>query len=74
MMMMPGRADLDDRLDDPIEPRFEELAEEIRKKGFSEEQVKKIVLAVGGPGFNMNLFPNVSLSLAHLARSRHRCV
>lgn len=66
IMMMPTREDLDERLNDPIEPRFEALAEEIRKEGFDEEQVKKIVLAVGGPGFNMNLFPNVSFSLSFL--------
>ncbi|MEP1767803.1 MAG: aromatic ring-hydroxylating dioxygenase subunit alpha [Sulfitobacter sp.] len=64
MMMMPTREDLDDLMEDPIEPRFEWLAEEIRKEGYSEEQVKRIVLAVGGPGFNMNLFPNVSFSLS----------
>ena len=64
MMMMPSRADLDDLLDEPVEPRFEELAEQLREEGYDEQQVRKICLAVGGPGFNMNLFPNVSFSLS----------
>lgn len=64
MMMIPEREDLDSGLDEPIEERFQELAEEIRAEGYSEDQVKKIVKAVGGAGFNLNLFPNVSFSLA----------
>ncbi|WP_353475815.1 aromatic ring-hydroxylating dioxygenase subunit alpha (plasmid) [Salipiger sp. H15] len=66
MMMMPEREDLDDHLDDPIEDRFEELAAEIRAEGYDEAQVRKIVRAVGGAGFNLNLFPNVSFSLSFL--------
>lgn len=64
MMMIPEREDLDEGLDEPIEERFLDLAEEIRAEGYSEDQVRKIVRAVGGAGFNLNLFPNVSFSLA----------
>ncbi len=66
MMMIPEREDLDDGLDEPVEPRFEALAEEIRAEGYDEHQTRKIVKAVGGAGFNLNLFPNVSFSLAFL--------
>ena len=64
MVMIPDRVDLDEHLDEPIETRFEELAKELRVEGYSEKQVRKIVRAVGGTGFNLNLFPNVSFSLA----------
>lgn len=64
MVMIPDRVDLDDHLDEPVEARFADLAEEIRAEGFDEAQVRRIVRAVGGAGFNLNLFPNVSFSLA----------
>ncbi|WP_172329812.1 Rieske 2Fe-2S domain-containing protein [Mangrovicoccus sp. HB161399] len=64
MVMMPELVDLDENLDAPIPERFAELAEELRGEGYPEEQVKKIVRAVGGAGFNLNLFPNVSFSLS----------
>ncbi|WP_127104688.1 aromatic ring-hydroxylating dioxygenase subunit alpha [Pararhodobacter zhoushanensis] len=64
MVMIPELVDLDDNLDAPIPDRFAELAQELRDDGYPEAQVKKIVRAVGGAGFNLNLFPNVSFSLA----------
>ncbi|MCW1932252.1 aromatic ring-hydroxylating dioxygenase subunit alpha [Pararhodobacter zhoushanensis] len=64
MVMIPELIDLDDNLDAPIPDRFAELAQELRDDGYPEDQVKKIVRAVGGAGFNLNLFPNVSFSLA----------
>lgn len=64
MMMIPELEDLDADLDAPIPARFEALAQEIRGEGYPEDQVRKIVRAVGGAGFNLNLFPNVSFSLA----------
>lgn len=64
MVMIPELIDLDDNLDAPIPERFFELAQELRDEGYPEDQVKKIVRAVGGAGFNLNLFPNVSFSLA----------
>ncbi len=64
MVMIPELIDLDDNLDAPIPDRFATLAQELRDEGYPEDQVKKIVRAVGGAGFNLNLFPNVSFSLA----------
>ena len=64
MVMIPELVDLDDNLDAPIPERFEELAQELRDEGYPDDQVRKIVRAVGGAGFNLNLFPNVSFSLA----------
>ena len=64
MMMIPELEDLEANLDDPIPERFAELAQELRDEGYPEDQVKRIVRAVGGAGFNLNLFPNVSFSLA----------
>lgn len=64
MVMMPELVDLEEDLDRKIPDRFEELAQQLRDEGYPEEQVRKIVRAVGGTGFNMNLFPNVSFSMA----------
>lgn len=64
MVMIPELVDLDDNLEAPIPERFAELARELRDDGYPEQQVRRIVRAVGGAGFNLNLFPNVSFSLA----------
>lgn len=64
MVMIPELVDLDDNLEAPIPERFTELARELRDDGYPDEQVRRIVRAVGGAGFNLNLFPNVSFSLA----------
>lgn len=64
MVMIPELVDLDDNLEAPIPERFAELAQELRADGYPDEQVRRIVRAVGGAGFNLNLFPNVSFSLA----------
>lgn len=63
MVMMPENNDLD--IDDgtPIPERFAELAEDLRKD-YDEDQVRRIVRAVGGCGFNLNLFPNAACSLS----------
>jgi phenylpropionate dioxygenase-like ring-hydroxylating dioxygenase large terminal subunit len=63
MVMMPENNDLD--IDDgtPIPERFAELAEALRKD-YDEDQVRRIVRAVGGCGFNLNLFPNAACSLS----------
>ncbi|MDQ1195434.1 aromatic ring-hydroxylating dioxygenase subunit alpha [Agrobacterium sp. SORGH_AS 787] len=63
MVMMPELIDLDENLDAPIPERFEELAEELRAD-YDEAQVRRIVRAVGGTGFNLNLFPNAACSLS----------
>lgn len=64
MVMIPELIDLEDDLDRPIPDRFEDLAEELRKDGLEEEKVRRIVRAVGGTGFNLNLFPNIACSMA----------
>jgi hypothetical protein len=64
MVMIPDLIDLDENLDAPIPDRFADLAEELRGEGHDEPMVRKIVRAVGGTGFNLNLFPNVACSMA----------
>ena len=64
MVMIPELVDLDKDLDDPIPDRFSDLADELYKEGHSDEEVHRLIRAVGGSGFNLNLFPNVSCSMA----------
>jgi phenylpropionate dioxygenase-like ring-hydroxylating dioxygenase large terminal subunit len=64
MVMIPDLIDLDDNLDAPVPERFEQLAEDLRAEGYQDDQVRKIVRAVGGTGFNLNLFPNLACSMA----------
>lgn len=64
MVMIPDLIDLDDNLDAPIPERFKELAAELEAEGLPDDQVRKVVRAVGGSGFNLNLFPNVACSMA----------
>lgn len=64
IVMIPNLIDLEEELDRPIPARFEELAAELRSDGMEEEQVRRIVRAVGGTGFNLNIFPNVACSMA----------
>ena len=63
MVMIPELIDLDKNLDEPVPERFAELAEELREE-HSEEEVRRIVRAVTGSGFNVNLFPNLACSMA----------
>ncbi len=63
MVMMPELVDLEADLDAPIPGKFAALAEELRQD-HPEEQVRRIVRAVGGAGFNLNLFPNLGCSAA----------
>lgn len=63
MVMIPELVDLEADLEAPIPERFLDLAEDLRKE-HSEEHVRRIVRAVGGSGFNLNLFPNVACSMA----------
>lgn len=64
MVMIPDLVDLEENLDAEIPERFRDLAEELRAEGYAEDKVRKIVRAVGGGGFNLNLFPNVACSMA----------
>jgi phenylpropionate dioxygenase-like ring-hydroxylating dioxygenase large terminal subunit len=64
MVMIPDLVDLEAHLELPIPERFEALATELRAEGHDEEKVRRIVRAVGGSGFNLNLFPNIACSMA----------
>jgi phenylpropionate dioxygenase-like ring-hydroxylating dioxygenase large terminal subunit len=64
MVMIPDLIDLEDNLDAPIPERFADLARELTEEGYPDQQVRRIVRAVGGSGFNLNLFPNVACSMA----------
>ena len=63
MVMVPELIDLDDNLDAPIPERFQDLATELAAD-YSDLEVRRIVRAVGGSGFNLNLFPNLACSMA----------
>jgi phenylpropionate dioxygenase-like ring-hydroxylating dioxygenase large terminal subunit len=64
MVMIPELIDLEANLDEPVPARFEALAQALRDDGHDEHKVRRIVRAVGGTGFNLNLFPNVACSMA----------
>lgn len=64
MVMIPDLIDLEENLELPIPDRFQGFAHALRDEGHDEELVRKLVRAVGGTGFNLNLFPNVSCSMA----------
>jgi phenylpropionate dioxygenase-like ring-hydroxylating dioxygenase large terminal subunit len=63
MVMMPHLIDLEEELDAPIPERFADLAAELAQRHPAQD-VRRIVRAVGGTGFNVNLFPNVACSMA----------
>ncbi|MFD2236564.1 aromatic ring-hydroxylating oxygenase subunit alpha [Aureimonas populi] len=63
MVMMPELIDLDADEGWQIPARFSALADQLRER-YDEEQVRRIVKAVGGVGFNLNLFPNAACSLS----------
>lgn len=64
MVMIPDLIDLEAGLDREIPAKFQHLAEQLRCEGHDETKVRRIVRAVGGTGFNLNLFPNVACSMA----------
>jgi phenylpropionate dioxygenase-like ring-hydroxylating dioxygenase large terminal subunit len=64
MVMIPELTDLEDNLDEPIPDRFQALADELAAEGRSDDEIRRLVRAVHGTGFNLNLFPNVSCSMA----------
>lgn len=64
MVMIPDLIDLEANLDADIPDRFLELAQALSDEGHDEAHVRKVVRAVGGSGFNLNLFPNVACSMA----------
>jgi phenylpropionate dioxygenase-like ring-hydroxylating dioxygenase large terminal subunit len=64
MVMIPDLVDLEENLEADIPERFLSLAQALRDEGHEEMQVRRIVRAVGGSGFNLNLFPNAACSMA----------
>lgn len=64
MVMIPELVDLEADLEAPIPERFADLAKELTDEGHSDIEVRRMVRAVGGSGFNLNLFPNISCSMA----------
>lgn len=63
MVMIPELVDLDEDLEADIPERFADIAETLRKD-YSDIEVRRIVRAIGGTGFNLNLFPNLACSMA----------
>lgn len=64
MVMIPELVDLEADLDRPIPDRFKDFAAELEREGYSDAEVRRLVRAVGGSGFNLNMFPNVACSMA----------
>ena len=64
MQMVPAHSDLDaDDGSEPLQGRFDDLVAHLSST-LDEAQVRKVVRAMHGTGFNLNLFPNVSMSAA----------
>ncbi|MES2059036.1 MAG: aromatic ring-hydroxylating dioxygenase subunit alpha [Pseudomonadota bacterium] len=63
MVMIPELVDLEEDLDAEIPDRFAAIAEELRKT-LDEQSVRRVVRAIGGTGFNLNMFPNIACSMA----------
>jgi phenylpropionate dioxygenase-like ring-hydroxylating dioxygenase large terminal subunit len=63
MVMIPELVDLEDNLDADIPERFADIAAQLRET-HDELSVRRIVRAIGGTGFNLNLFPNAACSMA----------
>lgn len=64
-VFFPDMIDLTEDDGKPIPAQYEALAEQLAKD-YSPERVKWIIRAIGGVGFNVNLFPNIALSAAFL--------
>jgi nitrite reductase/ring-hydroxylating ferredoxin subunit len=63
MQMVPEHSDLDaDDGTEPLQARFDGLVAELGRAGLDDAAVRRLVRAMHGTGFNLNLFPNVSLS------------
>jgi phenylpropionate dioxygenase-like ring-hydroxylating dioxygenase large terminal subunit len=62
-VLVPDIVDLDKDDGAPIPARFEALAESLAQQ-YPPDQVRRIVRSLTGVGFNLNLFPNLALSMA----------
>lgn len=63
MVMIPELVDLEENLEADIPERFAAIADDLRKT-HDEQAVRRIVRAIGGTGFNLNMFPNAACSMA----------
>ncbi len=64
MVMVPEHVDLDvDDGTEQLQERFSHITEELSKT-LPPEQVRRIVRSLHGAGFNLNLFPNVAMSMS----------
>lgn len=70
MVMIPSLVDLEADLDAPIPERFADLAKALAEEGHDDLTVRKVVRAVGGTGFNLNMFPNIACSMAFFRELR----
>lgn len=61
--------DLDAPSDQPIPPHYAQLRAEL-DRAHAPDQVTRILRAVGGVGFNLNIFPNIALSGAFFRELR----
>ena len=67
MRMVPERSDLEaDDGSEPLQARFDPLVAELTEAGVAEDEIRKLVHTIHGTGFNLNLFPNVSMSISFL--------
>jgi phenylpropionate dioxygenase-like ring-hydroxylating dioxygenase large terminal subunit len=65
MQMVPEHSDLDiDDGTEKLQDRFDALIAELKAAGADDAQVRKLVRSMHGTGFNLNLFPNVSMSIS----------
>jgi hypothetical protein len=64
MVMVPEHVDLDvDDGSEVLQQRFSHIVDALSAE-MTPEQVRRIVRSLHGAGFNLNLFPNVSMSMA----------
>ena len=64
MVMVPEHVDLDeDDGTEQLQGRFGHIVEEL-SRAYEPAQVRRIVRSMHGAGFNLNLFPNVAMSMA----------
>ncbi|MGP4046239.1 aromatic ring-hydroxylating oxygenase subunit alpha [Streptomyces sp. 2A115] len=64
MVMVPEHVDLDeDDGTEQLQARFRHLVEELSRE-FGPAEVRRIVRSLHGSGFNLNLFPNVAMSMS----------
>ncbi|MDN3028102.1 Rieske 2Fe-2S domain-containing protein [Streptomyces sp. S.PB5] len=65
MQMVPEHSDLDaDDGTEELQERFSHIVAALRAQGMDDASIRKLVRAMHGTGFNLNLFPNVSMSSA----------